>query len=81
MGPLGVLVDSQVCGGPSSQVCAVDVQQRGPGSGAGVSGVYHFRRTRMGPLNVLVADKEVGERQRGDPGCLLGFHLAGWYNQ
>ena len=29
------------------QVNSVDVQQRGPGLGAGASGVYHFRRTRI----------------------------------
>ena len=30
-------------------------------------------------LKVLVANCVVGERrQRRDPGCLLGFHLAGW---
>ena len=36
------------------QVNSVDVQQRGPGLGAGASGVYHFRRTRMGLPNFLV---------------------------
>ena len=58
MGPLGVLVDSQVCGSPlatveSNQVHAVDVHEvKGPSPGR-VRRFWRSRMSRMGSLGVF----------------------------